>query len=96
MYYTLTENKNWLNFSNHTYRRANPGLLGMHLIVTPCAVDEKTHHFSDNKDSKWKQLIMTGHVDPSEVAQSLESVHDAFHNNLGGRGFMSWPSVAGA
>jgi hypothetical protein len=94
VYYMLTENKNWLDFSNHTYRPNKPGLLGstMFLRVRCRAV---AYGFADDKKSAWHKLRQSGTVTASDVTESLESIHDSFHNNIGGLGFMSDTSVAG-
>jgi hypothetical protein len=95
VYYTLTENKKWLDFSNHTYHSNNAGRPGEYSTPLQYFSMAQLNLEPGQAGNKWDRLKQTGNVKASEVVESLETIHDSFHDNLGGAGFMSRPEVAG-
>jgi hypothetical protein len=55
-----------------------------------------TAKFQAGKEGNiWDLLRITGNVPAEKATESLETIHDALHDNLGGAGFMSKPEIAG-
>jgi hypothetical protein len=90
----LTENESWLDFSNHTYNQNRPGRPGR--CSTPSLFRNNSNFLPGVEGNRWDSFIQTGNVEAREVTESLESIHDSFHDNIGGSGFMNNPAIAGA